>query len=40
MDADNGEGTDCGREGWAGLREAKGKNDWDNCNRINNKIIK
>ena len=33
---DNGEGIDCGLEGWAGWKGAKGKK-WDNCNRINNK---
>lgn len=34
MDMDDGEGVDCGREGWAGGRKAKGAFLY-NCNRIN-----
>ena len=33
---DNGEGIDCGLQGWGGWRGANGKK-WDNCNRISNK---
>ena len=33
MNMDNGEGIDCGLEGWAGWRRQNG----DNYNRINNK---
>ena len=36
---ENGEGTDCGLEGWPGWRGVKGKKrNWDNCSRINNTI--
>ena len=39
MDMDNGEGTDYGSGGRLGGEGQRGKK-WDNCNSINNKILR